>query len=149
VALATFPRHAAVSRPLAIAGTAPVVAGTAAAMAWLVLAAGRSAPFAGDFGLAGFWIATAMSLGAVVFGLVAWRLGVVWRWSALALAIGTAAGYLGVDRLRLTSAEAPTAIGSIALAGLGLAAAAWVALGLELALPAVRRPRRPATGSAR
>lgn len=135
VAAGTFPVHARVSRPLALIGSGAVVVTTGAWLAWLLLAQGRPSPFGGAFGLAGFWITTAATVGTVVFGLIATRLGVVWRPASIALAIGTALGYLGVGQLRLTSADAPTIYGTLAMAGLAVAALAWIALGLELALP--------------
>jgi hypothetical protein len=56
VAVATYERHAALSRPLAQAGTIPVVVANVCSAGWIVLAIGRERPLAGDFGLVGFWL---------------------------------------------------------------------------------------------
>ncbi|HEX5826756.1 MAG TPA: hypothetical protein VFY23_04490, partial [Candidatus Limnocylindrales bacterium] len=93
VAAGTFPVHARVSRPLARFASGAVVVTTGAWLGWLLLAQGRPSPFSGAFGLAGFWNTTAATVGTVVFGLIAARLGVVWRPASIALAIGTALGY--------------------------------------------------------
>lgn len=67
------------------------------------------------------------------FALVTLRLGAVTRWGALALALGTLA-LLGIDRLGLTSAANPTAIGQIALAGVALNGIGWIVLGIDVAI---------------
>ncbi len=131
IASATYDRHAAVSRSLATLGAVPLIAANATAIAWIVLSTGRSSPFAGDFGLAGFWVSVAMWLADAWFGGVALRLGVVPRWTALALAAGSVLAILGIDRLGLTSSENPTILGTISLVGLALNAIAWVALGVD------------------
>jgi len=130
VAVATFGRHAAVSRPLALAATIPVVLAGAGGILWTLLTFGRVSPFSGDFGLAGFWIGIGAALATAWFGLVAAWLGVVWRPAAALLAAGSLMGIAGMDRLGLTSPANPTIFGPIALTGLALAALAWVALGI-------------------
>ena len=55
VAAAAYGSHAAASRGLALAGTVPLVLANGALIAWILLAVGRDRPFAGDFGLVGFW----------------------------------------------------------------------------------------------
>ena len=145
IAVATYGRHAAVSKPLALAATIPLVVANGAWIAWILLALGRERPFAGDFGLVGFWVALAVWLADAWFGIVALRLGVLWRWAAVALAIGSLLAILGMDRLGLTSGSDPTAFGTVALAGIALNGIAWVLLGLELAVPRLRgRPHAAA-----
>jgi len=73
ISLALFGRHAAVSRPLALAATIPVIAANAWYIAWIVLALGRERPFAGEFGLVGFWAGLAFWLADAWLGLVALR----------------------------------------------------------------------------
>jgi hypothetical protein len=141
VALAVHGRHAAVSRRLALAGTVPVLLANGALIAWELLALGRERPFAGDFGLIGFWVGLAFWLADGWFGVVALRLGVLWRWAAVALVAGSLLAILGIDRLGLTSAANPTVFGPLALAGIGLNGIAWVLLGLELAVPRLRGSR--------
>ena len=142
IALATYGRHAAVSRRLALAGTIPLIVANGWYIAWILLAIGRERPFAGDFGLAGFWAGLAFWLADAWFGIVALRLGVVWRWAALALAIGSLLAITGIDRLGLTSQANPTIFQPIALTGIALNGVAWVLLGLETAMPRLRRPTR-------
>jgi hypothetical protein len=74
------------------------------------------------------------------FGLVTLRLGVVTRWGALALAIGSVLATTGNDRLGLTSAENPTIFGPLALAGIALTGIGWILLGFDIAT----RGRAPA-----
>jgi hypothetical protein len=133
VAMAVHGRHAAAARPLALAGTVPVVLANAALIAWLLLAEGRERPFAGDFGLVGFWVGLAAWLADAWFGIVALSLGVVWRPAALVLAVGSVLAIAGMDRLGLTSAANPTVFGSIGLTGVALNGLAWVLLGLDIA----------------
>jgi hypothetical protein len=143
VALAVHGRHAAAARPLALAATVPVVLANGALIAWILLAQSRERPFAGDFGLVGFWVALAAWLADAWFGLVTLRLGVVWRPAALMLAVGSIVAIAGMDRLGLTSAASPTIFGSLALAGVALNGLAWVLLGMDIAtgyrLPGWRR----------
>jgi hypothetical protein len=148
VAVAAYGPHAAASRGLALAGTVPLVLANGALIAWELLALGRDRPFAGDFGLVGFWVSIAVWLADAWFGIVALRLGVLWRWAAVALVAGSLLAILGIDRLGLTSASNPTVFGPLALAGIGLNGIAWVLLGLELAVPRLHRAAggRLATG---
>jgi hypothetical protein len=134
VALATYGRHAAISRPLALVATTPVVAASSWAILWTLLAIGRDSPFSGDFGLVGFWVRLAAGLAVAIFGLLAWRLGVLWRWASLALVLGALMGITGMDRLALTSSKDPTIFEPIALAGIVLVGVAWVLLGIDVAM---------------
>ena len=107
-------------------------------------AASRSLALAGDFGLIGFWVGLAFWLADAWFGIVALRLGVLWRWAAVALVVGSLLAILGMDRLGLTSGANPTVFGPVSLAGILLAGIAWVLLGLELAAPRLRGVRASA-----
>ena len=114
------------------------VAGAALlANAWyltmVVLAIGRPNPFAGDFGLVFFWAAIAMWLTDAAFGIVALRLGLVTRWGAIALAIGSALAVTGIDRLALTSPANPTIFGPLSLIGIALNGLGLILLGLDVA----------------
>jgi len=124
-------RHAAVAPTLALLGAVPAVLANAWYFAMIVLATGRPEPFAGDFGFVFFLAAVVMWLTDAAFGLVALRLGIVWRWAALALAIGSVLAVLGIDRLELTSPNNPTIFGSLALTGVALNGIAWILLGLD------------------
>jgi hypothetical protein len=98
-----------------------------------VLPYGPWHPFAGDNGLVLFYAGIAMWLTDAAFGLVTLGLGVVTRWGALALAVGSVLAVLGIDRLGLTSEANPTIFGSLALTGIALNGLGWILLGLDLA----------------
>jgi len=138
IGVALYGRHAEVSRRLALAGTFPLIAANGWYIAWILLAVGRERPFAGDFGMLGFWAGLAFWLADAWFGLVALRLGVVWRRAALILAVGSLMAITGMDRLELTSQAHPTIFTPIALAGVALNGFAWVALGLEIVVRSLR-----------
>jgi hypothetical protein len=138
IGVALYGRHAEVSRRLALAGTIPLIAANGWYIAWILLALGRERPFAGDFGMLGFWAGLAFWLADAGFGLVALRLGVVWRWVALVLAVGSLMAITGMDRLELTSQVNPTIFTPIALTGVALNGFAWVLLGLEIVVPSLR-----------
>ncbi len=87
VALTTPERRGVVSRRLAWAAVIPIIVASAATGGWLLVAAGRDRPFAGDFGLLGFWITLAMWLSHAWFGIVAARMDIRWRPAALLLAV--------------------------------------------------------------
>jgi hypothetical protein len=148
VAAATYGSHAAASPRLALAGTIPLVLANGALIAWELLALGRDQPFAGTFGLLGFWISLAFWLADAWFGLVALRLGVMWRPAALMLAAGSLLAILGIDRLGLTSSANPTVAGPLALAGIALNGLAWILLGLPVAFPRIGSLRGGAPVSA-
>lgn len=139
IALATYGRHAAVSGRLALAATMPLIVANGWYIAWILLALGRERPFAGDFGMVGFWAGLAFWLADAWFGIVVLRLGVLWRWAALSLVVGSLAAIVGMDRLELTSQANPTIFTPIALTGVALNGIAWVLLGLEIAVPRLRR----------
>ncbi len=141
IGLATYGRHAAVSSRLALVGTIPLIAASASYIAWILLATGREQPFAGDFGAVGFWAALAFWLADAWFGVVAMRLGVMWRAATLILVAGSLMAITGIDRLGLTSQTDPTVFGPIALTGVALIGVAWILLGLQVALPGIDRAR--------
>jgi len=114
----------------------PALLGIGGLLVWELLATGRPSPFAGDFGLVGFYLALLSWLGSAWFGLMTFRMGGLARWASLALAVGSLLAVLGIDRLGLTSSSEPTIFGPISLAGIGLSGIAWVLLGLDLLLRA-------------
>lgn len=139
VGLAAYPRHAAVSRPLALAGTIPVVVANAAYLLFtlkLVAQPGELGP--GDYQPVGLFILTAaaMWLADAWFGLFALRVGVLNRWSALALLVGSIAAFVGMSNFGL--APSGSLVEKVILIGVALHGFAWVLLGIELALR--RRP---------
>jgi hypothetical protein len=94
----------------------------------------------GDYGPLIFPAAVALWLTDAWFGVVTMRVGVVTRWGALALAIGSILAMTGMDRLGLTSAENPTVFGPLSLVGIALNGLGWILLGLEIATR--RRPSK-------
>ena len=98
-----------------------------------VLPYGPWHPFAGDDGLVLFYGGIAMWLTDAAFGLVTLRLGVVTRWGALALTVGSILAILGFDRLGLTSDADPTIFGSLAMTGIALNGIGWILLGFDVA----------------
>jgi hypothetical protein len=133
-----------------IGGKAAAIAAVAAIAAnlWYIamgfLAIGNEHPFAGDFGLVYFWAGVAMWLADAAFGFVTWRLGVVARWVALALAIGSVFAMTGIDRFELVRGDyawffSPAALTGVAVNGLG-----WILLGITVATR-----RRPSSASSR
>jgi hypothetical protein len=141
VALAAHQRLAAISRPLALAGAVPLITVSAVHASWILLSLGRDRPFAGDFGLVGFYVGLALWLAQAWYGVVALRLGAMWRWAALALVIGSLLAITGMDRLELTSPTNPTIFGPVALLGIALDGIAWILLGVDLVLPSLRQGR--------
>lgn len=141
VTVAVHPWHAAVSRRLALVAAVPLVLTNAWSLAWFLVGLGQERPFAGDFGLVGFYAGLASWMADAWFGLVALRIGVLWHPATLALAVGSILAITGIDRLGLTSSADATIFGPVSLLGIALTATAWVALGTQVAL-GERRPAR-------
>jgi hypothetical protein len=143
VGVAAYPRHAAVSRPLALAGTIPVVVANAAYLLFILKLVAQPGEFGpGDYQPVNLFLLTAaaMWLADAWFGLVTLRVGVLSRWSALALLVGSIAAFAGMDNFGL--APEGSLASKVILVGLALHGFAWVLIGLELAFR--RRPVPPA-----
>jgi hypothetical protein len=140
VVIAVHIRQAGAGRRLSLAGAIPAIVANTAYMALIVQAvaqAGELGP--GDYGPYIGYVASAMWLADMWFGIVTLRLRVMSRLSAWALIIGSfvafmAQGYFGT--VEAGSLMVAGAFGGIALHGL-----AWIVLGLEVALR--RRPAPP------
>jgi len=128
-------RQASVATPLSWAVAVAAVAANALYLARLALPYSPWHPFAGDNGMMFFVAGVAMWLADSAFGLMALQLGVVRRWGAIALAIGSVLAIAGIDRLGLTSEANPTIFGTLAMAGVALNGLGWILLGLELIRP--------------
>jgi hypothetical protein len=134
VVIGVHRRQAAAAPALARAVAIAAFVANAWSLAMIVLPAGGIDPLgAGDFGLVLFAMGVSMWLADAAFGLVSFRLGVVSRLGALALAIGSILAIMGIDRLGLTSADKPTILGTLALAGVVLNGVGWILLGLDVA----------------
>ncbi len=120
VVVAVHRRQVGASPTLARVVAIAAVVANATVLLREVLPYGPWHPFAGDNGLVLFYAGIAMWLTDAAFGLVTLRLGVVTRWGALALAVGSVFAILGIDRLGLTSETNPTIFGSLSLTGIAL-----------------------------
>ncbi len=149
IVVAVDRRQSPTSPTLARLGAIPALLANGWYLAMVVLAIGRDSPFSGDFGFTWFVAGMAMWLADGWFGLVTLRLGVVSRWGAIALAVGSLAIF-GLDRLGLVSASGtnPNIFGSLSLAGIALNGIGWLALGIDVATrrrAMLRRPVSPRT----
>ena len=133
IVVAVHRRQAPAAPTLALLAAVPAFLANAWYLAMTLLSIGRPQPFAGDFGLVWFYAAVAMWLADAAFGIVTMRIGVVARWGALALAIGSPLALAGIDRLGLVTAEDATIWGPLALAGAALNGIGWILLGLHVA----------------
>jgi hypothetical protein len=144
IVIAVHRRQASVASVLALLAAVPALIANAFYAAWLVLAP------PGEFGLIGFYAGVALWLTDAAFGLVTLRLGVVTRWGALALAIGSALAVTGIDRLGLTPSEHPTIFGPLSQTGGVLSGLGWILLGLDVATrrraAAPGQPAQPEAG---
>jgi hypothetical protein len=128
-AAALWTVHAPVQPRLATVGSVPVITATGAFVAWLLGARGVDRPFAGDFGLLGFWVAIAMWLAAAWLGVVAIRLRVAPRVASWLLAGGSLLAITGIDRLELRARLGASLIDAVSLAGLAMVGLGLVLLG--------------------
>jgi hypothetical protein len=135
IVIAVHRRQASVAPAPALAAAVPALLANAWNLAMLLLSIGRPQPPQGDpdFRLVFFFASVAMWLTDAAFGLLTLRLGVVSRWGAFALAIGSVLAISGIDRLGLTSSANPTIFGPLAMAGAALNGIGWILLGWDLA----------------
>jgi len=143
IAIGVHMRQAHAGRLLSLSGAIPVILANAIYLVFtLFLVAKPGQLGGGDYQPAYlfFLSAAAMWLSDAWFGLVAFRLGVLNRWSALALFIGSTAAFVGMSNFGLAPRD--SAMEKIILVGVALHGFAWVLLGLEVALR--RRPAPPA-----
>ncbi len=134
IGVALYGRQAFASRRLALAGTIPLIVTNGWYIVWVLLSFGRERPFAGDFGLVGFYAGLAFWLSDAWFGLAALQIRVVVRPALVFLLVGSLLAITGIDRLAFTSEANPTIFGPLSLFGIALSGLAWVLLGIEAAL---------------
>jgi hypothetical protein len=139
VIIAVHRRQAPAGRRLALSGAVPAILANAWYVAMVVLMIGRDSPFGGDFGAVLFAAGVALWLTDAWFGAVTMRLGVVSRWAATVLTVGSLLALLGIDRLGLVDGPLAELVQPLALLGIVLNGIGWILLGLDLALR--RRPR--------
>jgi hypothetical protein len=147
MAVAVRVRAAQMPTRFAVGGALPAILANAAALGWTLFAIGRERPFAGDFGLVGFYAGLAAWLADALLGLIALRLLIANPPGALLLAVGSLLAILGMGRLELTSQANPTIFGPISLFGIAMNGVAWVLIGLDVALPERGWRRRSADGT--
>ena len=137
VVIAAHRRQSFAGRRLALMGAIPALLANAVYLVTImriVAQPGEIGP--GDYGPIFLYGAAAMWLSDLWFGVVTFKLGVLSRWSAAALVVGSFAAFAGMGVFGL---QAPGSIAEkIILAGIALHGLAWVLLGLEVALR--RRP---------
>ena len=133
ITVAVHRRQGSLSPAAARTVTVATVVANATVLLREVLPYGPWHPFAGDNGLVLFYAGIAMWLTDAAFGFVTLRLGVVTRWGALALAIGSLLAITGIDRLGLTSQADPTIFGPLSQVGIVLNGIGWILLGIDVA----------------
>jgi hypothetical protein len=133
ITVAVHRRQGSLSPAAARTVTVAAVVANATVLLREVLPYGPWHPFAGDNGLVLFYGWVAMWLTDAAFGIVTLRLGVVTRWGALALAIGSLLAITGIDRLGLTSEAGPTIFGPLSQIGIVLNGIGWILLGIDVA----------------
>jgi hypothetical protein len=116
-----------------------VIVTNAAHLGMTVLSLRIERPFAGDFGLVFFFITAAMWLSDAAFGAMSASRrtvtsGLGGRVGAVALAVGSVLAILGMDRIGLVSPERDSVFKVLALIGIFLNGAAWIVLGLDVAI---------------
>jgi hypothetical protein len=133
IVIAVHRRQAGAAPRLSLIGALPALIANAWYLALIVLEAVRPPGSAGDLALVGFFAAVAMWLADALFALVTLRIGVLARWGALALAIGSPLALVGIDRLGLVSAQDATIFGPLSQIGIVLSGLGWILLGIDLA----------------
>jgi hypothetical protein len=148
IALAVHRRQARRSPLLSSAAATAVIVANAWYVVMVLLSIGRPIYPEPDpqFRLVFFYAAMALWVSDAAFGLVALRLGVISRWAAAALMIGSILALSGVDRLGLVTGPFAGIVTPLSQVGIALNGLAWIALGLGLFRPQ-RIPIGPAPTS--
>jgi hypothetical protein len=139
VATAVHLRQSHAGRRLSLSGAIPVIVANAAYMLFtLKLVAQPGQLGAGDYQPINLFIlnAAAMWLSDAWFGVVIFGLGVLNKWSAVALTVGSISAFVGMGVFGL--AQSGSIMETLVLGGVALHGLAWVMLGLEVALRGTR-----------
>jgi hypothetical protein len=145
IAIGVHLRQQASGRVLSLSGVVPVVVSNAVYLLLIVRAVGQPGEIGpGDFQPINLFIiaGAAMWLSDAWFGIVAFRVGVMNRWSALALVAGSLFAFAGMGNFAV--APSGSLVEKIILAGIAVHGLAWVLLGLEVALRGRSAPAAPA-----
>ncbi len=139
IVVAVHRRQASVAPTLALLAAVPAFLANAWYLVMIVrVVAQPGSPGPGDFGPNFDLAAIALWLTDAWFGIVTFRLKVVSRLAALAVAVGSFLALDGMNRLGLTSEANPTIFGPLSLLGIALAGIGWMVLGIDVATR--RRP---------
>ena len=133
IVIAVHRRQSSIAPGLALLAAIPAITANAWYLVMVLLSIVQLNPFAGDFGLVFFFAGAAMWLADAWFGLVTLWLGVLWRWGALALAVGSVLALTGMDRLELVSGAYAEVFRPLALVGIALNGLGWILLGIDVA----------------
>lgn len=135
VVIGAHQRQARAGRRLALSGAIPAIVANAVYLVLIVRAVAQPGEIGpGDYQPVWLWIVggVALWLSNAWFGLVTFRLGVLNRLSALALAISAVLALLGMSNFGLQAPGSVTQ--AIILTGIAVHGLAWILLGLEVAL---------------
>lgn len=148
IGLAIHRRQAPHSPRLSLAATTPMIVANAWYLVMLMLSIGRPVYPEPDpqFRQIFFYAAIAMWLSDAGFGLIALRLGVVWRLAALALLIGSLGAFSGIGGLPFITGPFAVIVLPFSQIGIALNGLAWIAFGVSLFRPQ-RIPIGPAPGT--
>ena len=135
IAVAIHRRQGSAGRGLSMAAAAAAIGANAWYLVMVILSIGRPQFPEPDAGFRPilFYAAIALWLADAAFGFVAARLGIVSRWAALAVAIGSVLALTGVGGLGFTTGPMRAIIEPLSLAGMVVLGAGLVILGIGLA----------------
>lgn len=135
VVTAVHQLQSSAGRRLALAGAVPAIVANVAYTVLIVRAVAQPGEIGpGDYQPVNLFIyvGASMWLSDAWFGLVTLRLGVLNRWSALALIVGSILALLGMSNFGLQ--QPGTLVETVILGGIAVHGLAWVLLGLDVAL---------------
>lgn len=135
IVVAVHRRQGAISHRLSLAAAVPAILANAWYLAMVILSIGRPQFPEPDPGFRPvfFYAALALWLTDAAFGLVALRIGVVSRWAALALTIGSLLALTGVGGLGFTTGPLAAIIEPLTIVGVALVGLGWILLGVDVA----------------
>lgn len=140
IVVAVSRRQVTVARRLTLAAAVPAILTNAWYLGMLILSIGRPVYPEPDpeFRPIFFYAAIALWLTDTMFGAVALRIGVVSRWAALSLTIGSLLAFGGIGGLGLAAGPYGAIVERLSLIGIALNGIGWIALGFDVATR--RRP---------
>jgi hypothetical protein len=145
IVFAVHRRQAVIARGLSLAAAVPAILTNAWYLVMVILSIGRPQFPEPDpeFRPIFFYAALALWLTDAAFGFVALRLGVVSRWAALSLGIGSMLALTGVGGLGFTTGPFAAIVEPLSLWGIGFVGIGWVLLGIDVAIRRYPRSAPP------